>query len=698
MLMWFRVPLLALFETFLSRRTLGHILVGAVAVMVSSVALILVIAFSKGVERYSVYSYQRSRAIIGSLRVQPKGYGRFTTKQVSELERLVGDGGYHIKLFGSEDQDRLPKDFQNRIVISQSGEELRFRAVDAAGQVEIDRKSGEFPAFSARISAIKNELSPYWPRAHADSASAPALTADQSYRLVNEVREIIGHKISGLVPRISWVSMPSASDPEIRTNRHQSFPALLRQELYVASIDPDAPIFDKAFGFRLLYGEKFAERPDGKLQLGVLVNTTFLAKYVVRNDAEWQSIRSGKGAHLVPEFLYFNLPAIDGSPKAYEAGSVKVKVTGLCDLNDDSSFPHLFLTEDQGQAFFYRGERWHASYSTQFHGFGENKPLVAPPSDFQPREFKTLPPKERLEKGEGLTIGGFTHYQRAYLHVADDRMQTPQFRAEVKAKLERERFLGTVSDREFLEIQSSLNALTIPSVLRRLMEEWGAKSSSSPGGSDPDFILPPKGQGTVEPDNAGDRWTITDTRLNDKWLVRESNGEMKISKMSPFDVLIPSDTVTSTLNRIRFVVDTYATVIKATVLFLTMLSTVLFGFAHYFRKRKDLGLMKASGMSPFTLGIAFSCQVLLVAAVGFAAGLVVGVLASLCLEPVAARIINGIAGNELELSDPVKFLEVGWRVAIQTGSMILGSALVGCVVPAARASMVRPIEDLNTGI
>jgi hypothetical protein len=698
MLMWFRVPLLALFETFLSRRTLGHILVGAAAVMVSSVALILVIAFSEGVDRYSAHSYQRSRAIIGSLRVQPRGVGRFTLKQVDELERRVGNGGYRVKLLGPSDDGNIPKDIRRTVILSQSGGILRFRIFDANGIVEVDQLATDFPD-APRITPLLKELEPLWPGSPPATSTPPELSAEQSSRLANEVREIVGLKLDGLVPQVSWVSMPSGNDPEVRTNRHQSFPALLRQELYAGSVDAASPIFQEAYGFRLLYGDPLSDHPEGKLQLGVLINTTFLAKYVNRSDEEMLLIRSGRGEHLVPKFLYFNFPAIDGTPQAFEPGSVEVRVVGLCDMDDDQNFPHLFLTEDQGQAYFYLGERWHASYTTQFQQYGKNKPIADPPGDFRAREFKTLPSKDRLEKREGLTGGGFTHYQRAYLHVADDRLQAPGFRAEVKAALQQEKALGVVTNGEIgKEIRKSLDELTIPSPLRRLMEEWEAKVSSGQPGSDPDFELPPKGQGTVDPDKAGNRWTITDTRLYDKWLVRDENGELVVSKMSPFEVVIPSDTVTSTLNRIRFVVNTYAAVIQVTVLILTMLSTILFGFAHYFRKRKDLGLMKASGMSPLTLGTAFSCQVLLVGLVGFAAGMGIGFVASHLLEPVAAQMINKMANAGEGVADTVKFLEISWRVALQTGALILASALLGCIIPATRAAMVRPIEDLNTGI
>lgn len=603
MMMPRRVLSFAFDETFFSKRTRGHIWVGALAIIVSSAALLLIQAFSKGVDRFSQYSYQKSRSIIGTIVAKPRRIGRVSEEEMAKLEKDVVS-------------------------------------------------------------------------------------------------------IEGLHPDISWVSIPR-NRPEMYRNEHQRFSAMQRQDLFIGCFSPESPLLQEEFGFQLLYGEMLEYHPKDKLHLGVMLNISYFNKLEKQwSDAEMTLVKRGNGQHLIPKFSYLDFPPIPATPDYVELGRLPVKVVGVFDI-DDPNFPHVLATEDLGQVFYYQArEGWEPSFALVLHNYLSDKPFYSPAGGIKITNPVSLPSRKRLNEGEGQVVSGITRFQKAYLHLTDEKLSEPGFRAKIKEELQKERLLLSMSEPQLVDkCTALLNELRIPTDLKKaldaemnkLIDRTVGSSKNAEAGLE-DFVLPSLGQEVVRPDGSGNRWTIENTDSLDQWMVRLDDSILHISKLSPWEVTIPSDNVTSTLNRIRFVVDTYSAGIQIIVMSLTCLGMILFGFGHYFRKRKDLGLMKACGMHPFTLGVAFTSQVLVVCVVGFAMGIGMSLLLAHLLEPAADNLLDKLSPNSSSAAGVVELLAIDLDVVLDASWKILLSALVGGVMPAIRAARIKPIEDLNTGI
>ena len=105
---------------------------------------------------------------------------------------------------------------------------------------------------------------------------------------------------------------------------------------------------------------------------------------------------------------------------------------------------------------------------------------------------------------------------------------------------------------------------------------------------------------------------------------------------------MPSDTATKALNQVAHVVSFYSSATYWTILLLSALICLSLGMGYVHRKRKDIGILKTSGISPPRLGAIYSSQVLLIAVAGILLGIGLSMALAGFLEGDARRIIQNL--------------------------------------------------------
>lgn len=105
-------------------------------------------------------------------------------------------------------------------------------------------------------------------------------------------------------------------------------------------------------------------------------------------------------------------------------------------------------------------------------------------------------------------------------------------------------------------------------------------------------------------------------------------------------------------------------------------------------RTREIGLMKALGMSKRAVSALFTFEAIWIGFIGGAMGVVGGLLFGIALNPVISE--------KLELGEGVSLLEYHWTQMLALIGVLMAVAMVAGILPAFKASRLDPIEALRT--
>ncbi|MCP4351535.1 MAG: FtsX-like permease family protein [Desulfobacterales bacterium] len=161
----------------------------------------------------------------------------------------------------------------------------------------------------------------------------------------------------------------------------------------------------------------------------------------------------------------------------------------------------------------------------------------------------------------------------------------------------------------------------------------------------------------------------------------------------------PDVTLTQALRRINGIINVFVTSVGIILIVLCSASIIFFGMGHVHRKKRDLGLLRACGMSAGTAGGLFILQIFLICLVATILGILTGYIAAEYLEPFMDNLVNEHfrSGSEV-LKSQIDSLElhIGVKNTGLTCLLVFIASIFGAIIPTIMAMKVDPMDQLRT--
>jgi hypothetical protein len=512
---------------------------------------------------------------------------------------------------------------------------------------------------------------------------------------VQEIREF-AEQHPDVVESVSWYC--GRIDLQVKRNREME---TAEQPVVWAFPYDHCSVLDPSNGIRFINGQSLSPaNGNAEPVFGVLVNVRFLEDFLSFTEGEIKEVLKGN-LKLLPTEIWFHFPPIrriDGYPR-YEPREIAVPVSGVVCLRDEI-FPHLFVSPEIAGAFFYEDrQRWEPSYVLQFEKANGGGPLI-PKTDYttdegldtidrRGREWVELPDSKKLRDLDSILTSDKTPFQSAIFLLRNFRR--PGLRSEIKRRMEQPKELYRSAGEEKDKLLEMLERKQTRGLRRWLENPIGMKKELS--STEEGFKDRTRGNLTIE--NRQGVWVLYDSDSGVQHRISTQNNEIVVVQDKPWDVVPPSDTVSEALNQITGLVGFYSNIVSWTIGLLSTLTALLLGIGHIRRKRKDIGILKASGINPFVLAVIYGTQVLCVCIAGATLGVGLAWIVAPFLESSAQALIGDF---QLDFTFTESVMVVGHRQIFETLRWVTFGALLGIILPCWQAMTVNPMEDLRTGL
>jgi ABC-type antimicrobial peptide transport system permease subunit len=161
----------------------------------------------------------------------------------------------------------------------------------------------------------------------------------------------------------------------------------------------------------------------------------------------------------------------------------------------------------------------------------------------------------------------------------------------------------------------------------------------------------------------------------------------------------PDITLTQALRRIHDIIDVFVKIVAIILIVLCASTIIFFGMGHVHRKKGDLGLLRACGMSAILAGQLFILQMMVLSVVAILLGFALSSIAAVYFEPIINDMINQhLITDSAEIKSQLDALrlQISLQDTLLTSMWVLLASLVGAIVPTTMAMRVDPMDQLRT--
>lgn len=453
-----------------------------------------------------------------------------------------------------------------------------------------------------------------------------------------------------------WSKNPTATD-----GTSTDEPAEILTPTIIA-VKPGDPMLNQDYGITYFEGgEPFKE--TSQWQYEIIVNARFLEEGLKLNKEEIERLKTGQQQLNI--WIEFLEPFAPKHPQLnISLGIQAIPVTGIVDIPDDT-YPDLWFHYDVARAYYYNSfNHWHPSFVMQFVN-KDGKPLV----DYVYSET------------EQPTISRRSNQQVIASLNSDHNLYRPLPTQKWDTDAEEPVTLPSTSTSETDDSDEKIDAFSPAKVhgIDDYVEHFRAFLWLR------DYKTP----------NSHTEAETTIKKQYQSYLNQQWDSEAKKHKL----YLEPLDyTLTQALNRISPTIDVFVISSAVILVILSVLNMSLFGIGFVWRKRQDIGLLRACGMKTSGVVQLFLAELTTLTVIGIIIGILIAFLLSYPLGSLANWYIQEAIPPLNFKGQPIvdKTLAIeAWDIG-KTCLVILGASLLGAIIPTWKVTQVEPIEQLRT--
>ncbi|HEC85225.1 MAG TPA: FtsX-like permease family protein [Thioploca sp.] len=443
----------------------------------------------------------------------------------------------------------------------------------------------------------------------------------------------------------------------------------------IIAVKPGDPMLDPAYGITYFKGGRpFEETPQWQFE--IIVNARFLEEGLKLSPAEIEHLKTGQEQLNV--WIEFLEPFAPKHPQLNISwGIIPIPVTGIVDI-PDSTYPDIWFHYDVARAYYYNSfNYWHPSFVMPFVD-KNGQPLVdyaySETNPKQPTIIRRSTQEVIAKLNSDHTLYRPLPTPQPWDTAAAAKEQPPsQPASALKTDDPDEKVDKTFLVARLYGIDDYVEHFRAFLWLR-------------------DYKVPESHTQVKEAIKAQYQ-----SYLNQKRDTYDSEDKEETKKQKLYFEQLDY-TLTQALNRISPTIDLFVISSAVILVILSVINMSLFGMGFVWRKRQDIGLLRACGMKTSGVVRLFLAEITTLTVIG----IIIGILIAYSLSWPLGFLANWYI---LEAIPPLNFegqqiiqkqLLIQGLDIVKTGLVILGASLLGAIIPTWKVTQVEPIEQLRT--